>query len=56
MNRIKTYNQFRFDFSIIESKDRENFNLIFTSLYNHHLSINEKMVIESDFGLKTVNG
>ena len=53
MNRIKTYNQFHFDFSIIESKDRENFNLIFTSLYNHHLSINEKMVIESDFGLIT---
>jgi len=53
MNRIKTYNQFHFDFSIVESKDRENFNLIFTSLYNHHLSINEKIVIESDFGLIT---
>jgi hypothetical protein len=51
MNRIKTYDQFHYDLTITESKDAKNFNLIFVSLYNHHLSINEKKIIESDFGI-----
>ena len=53
MKHLKTYNQFTFDFPKIESIDKDNFNIIFHSLYNHHLSINEKMKIESDFGLIT---
>lgn len=53
MKHLKRYNQFNFDFPVIESIEKDNFNIIFHSLYNHHLSINEKMMIESDFGLIT---
>lgn len=51
MRHMKTYNQYNLDFPIIESIDMENFNLILKSMYNHHLSINERVIIESDFGM-----
>jgi hypothetical protein len=53
MKHLKTYNQFNFDFPLIESIDKDNFNLIFLSLYNHHLSLNEKLEIQYNFGLVT---
>lgn len=34
-----------------QEDDRRNFMIIFNSLYNSHLSINEKMLVESEFGL-----
>jgi hypothetical protein len=51
MKHLKTYTQYNSDFPIIESNDVDNFNLIFSSMYNYHLSINERVVIESDFGI-----
>lgn len=51
MKHLKSYREFALDFPIIESKDLCNFNLIFNSLYDHHLSVNEKILIEENFGL-----
>ena len=41
----------KFDNFLIENSDIINFNIIFTSLYKHHLSINEKMLIEEEYNM-----
>lgn len=51
MKHLKTYTEYNSNFLIIESEDVENFNLIFSSLYNNHLSINERLLIETNYGL-----
>ena len=47
MRYIKTYENFNSN----HQDDRRNFMIIFNSLYESHLSVNEKMIIESEFGL-----
>lgn len=51
MKYLQSYIQFNFDFPVIESKDISNFNLIFSSLFEHHLTIDERKSIESGFGM-----
>ena len=60
MKHLKTFesfSQFKFDniFESIQIQDRENYILIFNSLYNSHLTINEKIIIESQYGLINEN-
>lgn len=60
MKHLKTFesfSQFKFDniFESIQIQDRENYILIFNSLYNNHLTINEKIIIESQYGLINEN-
>ena len=60
MEHLKTFesfSQFKFDniFESIQIQDRENYILIFNSLYNNHLTINEKIIIESQYGLINEN-
>jgi hypothetical protein len=60
MKHLKTFesfSQFKFDniFESIKIQDRENYILIFNSLYNNHLTINEKIIIESQYGLINEN-
>jgi hypothetical protein len=47
MKHLKTYESF----NSVDSLDKENFILIFNSLYENHLSIDEKLLIESNYGL-----
>ena len=46
----KTFSQFDI-FESISIQDRDNYILIFDSLYNNHLTINEKMMIENQYGI-----
>jgi hypothetical protein len=47
MKHLKTYK----NFNSHHHYDRRNFMIIFNSLYESHLSVNEKMIIENEFGL-----
>jgi hypothetical protein len=53
MKYIKTFESFsQFDiFESISIQDRGNYILIFDSLYNNHLTINEKLMIENQYGI-----
>ena len=53
LRTFESFSQFKFDniFESIKIQDRENYILIFNSLYNNHLTINEKIIIESQYGL-----
>ena len=53
MKHLKTYESFsQFDiFESISIQDRGNYILIFDSLYNNHLTINEKLMIENQYGI-----
>lgn len=46
MKHLKRYTEYISNFPIIESKDVENFSLIFNSLYNNHLSINDQPTLK----------
>lgn len=47
MKHLKNFNSFL----LVEKADRRNFNIIFTSLYKYHLSINEQMLIKEEYGM-----
>jgi len=47
MKYLKTYERF----NLVDSSDKDNFLLIFNSLYEKHLSIDEKLLIEVNYGL-----
>lgn len=47
MKHLKNFNYFL----LVEKADRRNFNIIFTSLYKHHLSINEQIFIEEKYNI-----
>lgn len=49
---VKKYENFSI-FDTIKTEDRNNFNLIFNSLYKYHLNLNEKNIIKLDYGLIT---
>jgi hypothetical protein len=51
MKYLKTYENFNWNFPTVNDEDRKNFYLIFNSLYESHLSLNEKLLIESNYGL-----
>ena len=47
MKHLKNFNSFL----LVEKADRRNFNIILTSLYRNHLSINEQMLIKEEYGM-----
>lgn len=55
MEYIKSYEFFNKEKNTFEIllEDKSNFNIIFNTMYNYHLSINEKMIIENEYGLIT---
>lgn len=56
LKHLHTFESYHNDiFKNIIAEDRENFTLIFNSLYNNHLTLNEKMLIENEYVLITEN-
>lgn len=53
MRRIKTYNEFSSVFPDVLQEDRSNFEMIFMAIYESHASLEERMLVESSFGLLT---
>lgn len=53
MRRIKTYNEFSSFFPDVLQEDRSNFEMIFMAIYESHASLEEKLLVESSFGLLT---
>ncbi len=53
MKHLKTFESFSYNsiFESIQIQDRKNYILIFNSLYNSHLNINEKNIINSNYGM-----
>lgn len=51
MMYIRRYEDFGHSMPVIGEQDRENFLIIFNSLYESHLSVNEKILIESNYGM-----
>ena len=51
MKYLKTQEQFNIKIPEIKKEDRQNFLLIFNSLYEKHLTINERKMIEDGYGL-----
>ena len=53
MKHLKTFESFSYNsiFESIQIQDRKNYILIFNSLYNSHLNINEKNIINSNYGI-----
>ena len=51
MKHLRTYEGFALGLPSVSARDRRNFLLIFNSLYESHLTLNERLTIESTFGM-----